>query len=90
MITHVYKPQWIKVQTEQGIKESISFVAEKEHVQYAGKLSYEKIALVVSKAQGDRGSCFDYINNTHKFLKQNGLQDKELEIIINKIHSLPL
>lgn len=61
--------------TEQGI----FFIADEKHQQYAGKLTIEAMANIISKSFGCAGSNRDYVINTITMLRQIWIQDKPLE-----------
>jgi cation transport protein ChaC len=61
--------------------EALAYVADREHEQYAGKLSHEKLLEHVMQGEGQMGHCRDYVLNTLAHLKEMGIRDKTLEAI---------
>ncbi|EJF91541.1 gamma-glutamylcyclotransferase [Bartonella tamiae] len=58
--------------------EALVFVANPHHAQYAGGLSLHDKLTIIDKSNGEKGSTRDYVLNTLKLLKQNGIKDKAL------------
>jgi glutathione-specific gamma-glutamylcyclotransferase len=71
-------PRWITVQTDQGPVQAIAFVIDRKGRAYAGKLSPEETADILSKACGHWGSCAEYLHNTIVHLAERGIHDQNL------------
>ena len=65
--------------------EALTYVANRGHAQYAGKLSHESLLQHVLQGEGQMGRCTDYVMNTLEHLKQMDIQDKTLEAIGNEL-----
>lgn len=61
--------------------EALAYVADREHSQYAGKLSHEQLLRHVIQGEGQMGRCTDYVMNTLAHLKEMNIRDKTLEAI---------
>jgi cation transport protein ChaC len=86
MISGVYLPRWVNVHTPQGTVRAVTFVADRSHSRYCGKLPPGKIAGHIARAQGWRGSARSYLENTVTKLAELGFRDPYL----SRLHALVL
>jgi glutathione-specific gamma-glutamylcyclotransferase len=56
----------------------LTYVADRDHPQYAGKLSRQDLLRLVSQGEGISGANPDYIRNTHDHLVELGFEDETL------------
>jgi cation transport protein ChaC len=61
---------------------ALTFVANRDHEQYAGKLTPEQMAALILQARGLRGTCRDYLANTVRHLDELGLADGLLHRVL--------
>lgn len=85
MVTGVYLPGWHEVSTESGTVSAITFVADPDHEQYAGRLPREELVQLVLQGQGQRGTCRDYLQNTVHHLTALGLHDDYLSGLLREV-----
>ncbi len=79
MVTAVYVPTFVPVRLKsQRQVTALTFVVDRAHVQYAGKLSAEEAAEAVLRACGRSGDNTDYIANTVQHLDELGIRDRLL------------
>jgi glutathione-specific gamma-glutamylcyclotransferase len=57
---------------------ALTYVADRDHLQYAGKLSRQDLLRLVRQGQGISGANPDYVRNTHDHLAELGFTDKTL------------
>jgi cation transport protein ChaC len=81
MLSGAYAPRWVPVKTPLGDVRALTFVINRAHAQYAGRLSTEQIAEVMTDACGLIGSSRDYLRQTIQGLKQHGIEDPVLSDI---------
>lgn len=86
MISGVYLPRWVNIHTKQGQVRAVTFVVDKSHVRYSGRLPHRKVASHIARAQGWRGSARSYLENTVAKLAEHGFRDPYL----SHLHSLVL
>ena len=79
MVTGVYRPSWRRAETDQGTVSAITFVVDREHRQYAGRLSHDEMVALIVQGRGNRGPCVEYLENTVHHLRALGLKDRGLE-----------
>jgi cation transport protein ChaC len=79
MVTAVYVPTFVPVRLKsQRQVTALTFVVDREHAQYAGKLSAEEAAEAVLRGCGRSGDNTDYIANTVQHLDDLGIRDRIL------------
>lgn len=86
LVTGCYVPRHVKLRLPDGTRASaLAYVADRNHYQYAGKLSEEAIAHVVHDAVGVNGSNRDYLRNTVQHLEEMGIADCSLHRILRLV-----
>lgn len=86
MVVSSYRPRWINCQTQDGkALTAITFVVDRRHPQYAGKLPLERQVDVLSTACGAFGSSGDYLERTRVALIAHGIADPYLDSIAARI-----
>lgn len=84
MVTGVYIPRLLKVRlADRSDVTALSFVADRKHPQYAGKLSAEAVATHIRDAVGIAGRNVDYLRNTVQHLDEMGIGDCALHRILH-------
>jgi cation transport protein ChaC len=71
-------PKWIKVGTADGEVAALAFVMNRASPQYAGRLSLNDVADVLSMACGHWGTGAEYLLNTVTHLEAKGIRDSNL------------
>ena len=61
--------------------EAATYVVDRSHSQYAGKLSHQSLLKHVLQGEGGMGSCQEYVTNTLDHMRQMNIYDKTLEAI---------
>lgn len=84
MVTGVYRPSWRRAETELGPVSAITFVVDRGHRQYAGRLSHEDMVKLILQGRGNRGPCMEYLENTVHHLRALGLRDRGLERLLSE------
>ena len=83
MVTGVYIPRLLKIRLAGGQDmTALSFVADRQHEQYAGKLTPEQVSHRIRDAVGIAGSNIDYLRNTVQHLDEMGIGDCALHRIL--------
>lgn len=79
LVTSVYREQQVPVMLIDGRRvRAITYVADRKHVQYAGRLSREHLLSLVRQGVGISGANADYVRMTHRHLVQLGLREADL------------
>lgn len=84
MITGVYRPAWRRAETDAGPVSAITFVVDRGHRQYAGRLSHDAMVELILQGRGNRGPCMEYLENTVHHLRALGLKDRGLERLLKE------
>ena len=82
MFGTAYLARWVNVQTACSSFPAITFVANRDHSRYAGKLSDEEVAMRIASACGSLGTCASYLQNTLDHLAALGIRDAGLQRIV--------
>ncbi len=82
LVTHVYLPVVSRIRVDAlGIVPALTFVVDRRHVQYAGKLSAAEAARTIRGARGRSGTNPDYFANTIAHMNELGIHCRRLRDI---------
>ena len=81
MFGTAYLARWVNVRTTCAPVPAITFVVNRDHSRYAGRLSDAEAARRIASASGPLGSCAAYLQNTLDHLASLGIRDRGLELI---------
>jgi glutathione-specific gamma-glutamylcyclotransferase len=79
MFTGAYSSRWVTAMTGDGPVRATTFVANRAHPRYAGRLDEAAVAARLASASGSLGSCATYLSETLGALQAMGLRDRSLE-----------
>jgi len=82
MMTGSYHCRWANVQNGDRRIRAITFVANHESHNYAGKLPMEKVAYYVAHAEGRIGRSRDYLRYTVRHMRALGIEDSGLNRLL--------
>lgn len=86
MVTGVYIPRILKVRLADGSDvTALSFIADRQHAQYAGKLSTAEVAEKIRDAVGVAGPNIEYLRYTVQHLDEMGIGDCALHDILRML-----
>jgi cation transport protein ChaC len=78
-VTAVYLERRVRVRLDDGREvEAVTYVADRRHPQYAGRLPIEDLLRLVSQGVGVSGANPDYVRATHQQLIEMGVSDRIL------------
>ena len=77
--TDAYHSRWVTAMTSDGPVRAVTFVANRAHLRYAGRLDEAVVAARLASANGVLGSCAAYLAETLNALQSVGLRDRPLE-----------
>ena len=89
MIGGHYQPIWIESHTPQGMVQSIAFVIDHTHRQYAGRLEKDQIVRRIATAEGRMGTNRDYLFNTVRQLDALGVADGPMHELARLVQEAP-
>lgn len=77
----------IKLEDQTAI-DALCYVVDRSHVQYAGGLSLDEQAEIISEAVGPSGPNLEYLENTLEHLHELGIADPALEDLLARTHAI--
>jgi glutathione-specific gamma-glutamylcyclotransferase len=87
-VTAVYLERMVPVEIESGERVSaLTFVADRLHPQYAGRLAREAMLERVRNGSGASGDNAAYVTETHDHLIAIGVRDSDLEWLAARLRS---
>jgi len=79
LFTGAYRSCWVTAMTDNGPVRAATFVVNRAHPHYAGRLDEALVAARLARATGALGSCAAYLAETLGALQSVGLRDRALE-----------
>ncbi|KAB7610467.1 gamma-glutamylcyclotransferase [Amylibacter sp. SFDW26] len=77
----------VKLQTGEEVK-AVSYVINRDNVQYCGGMPLEEQAQIIARAVGGRGPNTEYLYNTCDCLNGLGLDDADLAFLESRVKAL--
>jgi cation transport protein ChaC len=65
--------------------EALTYLADRSHRQYAGRLSLEEQLRIVRDCKGEAGANVEYVLNTVRHLEEEGVHDAALTAIASRL-----
>ena len=85
-VTSVYRELLLRARLANGASVlAVSYVADRTHVQYAGRLDRAELVRLVSKGVGLSGDNPDYVRNTQAHLSALAIRDETLEWLARRL-----
>jgi cation transport protein ChaC len=79
-VTAVYIERIVAITLDSGERvPALTYVADRLHPQYAGRLDRSSLLEIVRSGAGQSGKNADYVTQTHDHLTEIGVRDRELE-----------
>ena len=88
MLTGAYEPRWVRLAGPDGTIEAVTFVANRSHDRYAGRLEVHEVARRMASASGPLGACREYLESTVAELDRLGLRDGAMHELLRAVQSL--
>ncbi len=86
LISSAYLEATLEVQLKDGRQvTALTFIVDTQHDQYCGGLPLEEQAGIIANATGGRGPNPDYLYNTAQHLAELGINDPELETLMEMV-----
>lgn len=86
LVGYAYIAKTLPVTLDDGREvPSYTFIADRGHRQYAGRLPLETAAAIIMDAQGCAGLNRDYLINTVRKLETDGFMDKSLHALLVEV-----
>jgi len=89
LVTSVYLEKNLTVEFSEGVHVSaLTYVVDRAHPQYAGRLPVDEITRLVSGARGAFGDNPAYVRNTYEHLLRQGIHDEELATVTRSLDAV--
>lgn len=89
LISSAYLEKNLPVTLDTGeVVEAVTYVIDRDHVQYCGHLTLEEQARIIATAVGGRGPNTEYLYNTARHLAELGLPDHDLDWLTERVRCL--
>lgn len=85
LVTAVYLPRIVTLQTARGRIQALTFVADTAHLQFARHLGEDQAARVVARASGLSGDNRDYLATTVQRIGSLGFRDEPLQRLLQRV-----
>ena len=90
LVTNVYKERILPIRLDDGSRVgAVSYVVDRDHVQYAGALSADEAVRAIKGAVGRSGPNEDYVLSTIEHLRQMKIRDHWLEHVGTGLTRVP-
>jgi cation transport protein ChaC len=84
--TMVYLERHMPVRLEDGRQvKALVYVADRKHLQYAGRLPPDELLALVRQGRGSSGENPDYVLKTHEHLRKMGIFDPVLAALAQEL-----
>jgi cation transport protein ChaC len=87
MVTRAYSCRLVTLHIPAGPVRARAFIVNRNHQQYAGKLSVDRLIDLVCQGHGQRGPCRTYLENTVRHLDELGVPDKRLHELLKRVQA---
>jgi len=88
MLTGTYEPRWLRLRSIDGEIPALSFVANRAHARYAGRLPLPELARRMARARGPLGAARDYLESTVTELDRMGARDGAMHALLRAVQRL--
>ncbi len=86
LVTNVYREATVPVRAMDGRRiEAITYVVDRSHPQYAGKIDAAHAAAIVARGHGQSGPNVDYVRSAYEHIAALGLEDRWLQEVVSRL-----
>jgi cation transport protein ChaC len=85
LVSSAYLERVLPVHTDKGPLDALTYVIDRDHVQYCGGLTMDEQAQIIAAAVGGRGPNRDYLWSTTAHLAELGIADPDLEWLAQEV-----
>jgi cation transport protein ChaC len=92
LVTNVYLEAWRRIRLArpgEGVETALTYIVDRDHQQYAGKLGRDALLAHVRGREGQSGANSEYVINTVRHLRELGLHDAVLEWLADQLGQEP-
>ena len=84
----VYHPRVVPLAVENMRVKALTFVADRAHEGYCGRLELAEVARTIAEGNGARGPNADYLFNTLRHLAALGIRERNLDVLSRAVQAL--
>lgn len=85
MISGVYEPRWVTIEVDGEKLRAATYLADRSHPQYAGKLCEADLVRHILQGHGIAGTNLEYIENTVRHLDELGIAEGALHRLLRAV-----
>jgi cation transport protein ChaC len=85
MPSGAYHPKWTRARTPSGQVRAITFVINREHPRYLGRLPVEVVVDRLAFAEGQSGTNFDYLEKTVASMGEKSIRDRSVAALLHRV-----
>ena len=86
LVTHVYRESVLPVRAMDGRRiEAVTYVVDRGHPQYAGKIDVASAAAIVARSHGQSGPNVEYVRSAYEHIAAMGLTDRWLQDVVSRL-----
>ena len=86
LVTNVYREAVLPVRMADGRQiRAVTYIVDRGHAQYAGKVDAAQAARIVSNGHGQSGPNVDYVKSAHEHIAAMGLKDRWLQDVVSRL-----
>ncbi len=87
MRRRIYVPRLLPVGVGTQRRTALTFLANRSHDGYAGRLEFDDTAAIIAACRGERGPNIDYLVNTLRHLDALGVHDRHLHDLLAAVRA---
>jgi cation transport protein ChaC len=88
MLSGSYLARWVRLASPAGPIAAVTFVANRGHDRYAGRLPVARIAELLARARGPLGESREYLEQTVAELQRHGARDGAMHALLRAVREL--
>ena len=88
MMSGAYRPVWITARSPRGQLRALTFVVNRRHERYAGKLPIAEVVARIACAEGHIGTNRQYLYKTVEHLDQLGICDGPMHDLARRVRAI--
>ena len=86
LVTNVYREMVLPVRVEGDRRvTAVTYVVDRGHSQYAGRIDAANAARIVSAGHGQSGPNVDYVKSAYEHIAAMGLKDRWLQDVVSRL-----
>jgi cation transport protein ChaC len=89
MLSGSYLPRWVRLTGPAGPIQAVTFIANRAHERYAGRLPLARVAELLARARGPLGEGREYLEQTVAELERHGTRDGSMHTLLRAVRALP-